>query len=203
MSTCARRATWLRAQSILQNLKVQNQADVASYTSLIRSCTSGNWCYAHAVLEDLYWRRLKGDSIVCSASIKTCDAVGEWRRALLVLAAFQEKHVQPDIIVYNDSISACAKDAQWQQSQHFFLMLQLLGLDINNATLNTVLQAHDASGEWQKANHYFAMQHRQSVQADLVAFSTASALSERAGKQLSAAKLLSSVEAACESELKG
>ena len=196
VSACGR-ATWARAQNLLQSSKECNhQVEVAPYTSIIGACTSGNWPIARAILEELRFRRIEEDVIAFSAAIKACDAVGQWRQALSVLTNSQNKKLQADVIIYNDSISACAKDGQWQQAQQVLLALQFFRICINTATLNTLLRAHP-SHEWQKANEFLAQE------ADLSTLSTASTLFDRAGEQLSATKFLSSVEATCQSELKG
>ena len=198
ISACGR-ATWARAQNLLQNSKACNhQVEVVPYTSIVGACTSGNWPIAQAILEELHFRRIEEDVIACSAAMKACDAVGEWRQALSVLTNFRNKKLQADVIAYNASISACAKAVQWQQAQQVLLALQFFRICINTATLSTLLNAHP-SREWQKANEFLA-QSEADLSIHLSILSTASTLFDRAGEQLSATRFLSSVEATCRSE---
>ena len=198
MGACGRQAIWVQAQELLRDLKTCNQADLVSYTSLIASCTYGNWAYAQAILEDVCCQRIKEDVVAGTAVIKACEVVGEWKQVLSVLTDFESRKLQSDVISYNDSISSCAKSGQWQQAGLLLLALQLLRICSNTTTLNSVLHAHNLSREWQRAHKYLA-QH-ESV-ADLVTLNEASTLFDRAG-ELSATRFLSSVEATCQSELK-
>ncbi|CAJ1444319.1 unnamed protein product, partial [Effrenium voratum] len=150
VSACAKAGKWLQALAIFHERRQHVQLDLVAFNAAITACEKASeWRQALGLLRELRTRRLREDTVTCSAVVSACVKI--WPMALALLAELWH-HIRVDVICYAAAISACAFGARWAQA---LFLLSHCGV-LNDVAVDMSLRACEKASQPSQSLHLLA-----------------------------------------------
>ena len=94
-----------------------------------------------------------------------------WRKAMLLMQRMCQVQLQPDVRTFNATISCCKMEEKWREAVDLLVEMKKLKVMANVVSYNTAMSC--CEGEWQVALALLQSMFADSLQPDVITYSTA------------------------------
>lgn len=94
-----------------------------------------------------------------------------WRKAMLLMKRMCQVQLQPDVRTFNATISCCKMEEKWREAVDLLVEMKKLKVMANVVSYNTAMSC--CEGEWQVALALLQSMYADSLQPDVITYSTA------------------------------